>query len=41
MIIALLPPLWYYVVNPRVDALHEFQNGKKKEDTDAFDNVSP
>jgi len=28
-VICLIPPLWFYAVNPRVDALRDLANGKK------------
>lgn len=29
LVLCLVPPLWYYMVNPRVDALRDFQEGKQ------------
>lgn len=38
---AINPPLWFFCINPRVDAIKQFKNGKKKEEIDAFDNITP
>ena len=34
--IVYIPQLWFYIVNPRVDALRDLANGKKENKT-AFD----
>ena len=42
LLIALCPPVWFYCINPRVDAVKEVTlNGKKRNEVDAFDNMSP
>jgi len=28
-VLCCVPPLWFYIINPRVDALKDLQNGKK------------
>jgi hypothetical protein len=28
-VMCMVPPLWFYIINPRVDALKDLQNGKK------------
>lgn len=41
LFIAICPPVWFYCINPRVEAIEEFKNGKKREEIDAFDNITP
>jgi len=36
----LIPPLWFYAVNPRVDALRDLANGKKN-NKNIYDFYSP
>ncbi len=38
-VLYLVPPLWYYLVDPRVDALRDLQNGKKSKNCYNF--ISP
>ena len=35
-----VPPLWFYIINPRVDALRDHAKGIKGNKT-CFDNYSP
>jgi len=41
LFIAINPIIWFKCINPRVEAIEEFKNGKKKEELDAFDNLTP
>jgi alkane 1-monooxygenase len=42
LVVALCPPLWFYCINPRVEAIDAVKSGnKKRNETDAFDNLSP
>jgi alkane 1-monooxygenase len=40
LVMCLVPPLWYYLVNPRVEALRDHVMGKKGNKT-CFDYISP
>jgi hypothetical protein len=40
MYIVTIPPLWFYLINPRVDALRDLAKGVKGNKT-CFDNYSP
>jgi len=31
----------FIAINPRVEAIEQFKNGEKKEEIDAFDNLTP
>jgi hypothetical protein len=37
--LVVVPPLWFYIINPRVDALRELANGKTP--SNVYDNMSP
>jgi hypothetical protein len=42
LVVALCPPVWFYCIDPRVDAIEAVKSGnKKRNETDAFDNLSP
>ena len=36
----LFPPLWFYMINPRVEALEDLKNGKKGNKT-CYDYIAP
>lgn len=40
MYIVTIPPLWFYLINPRVDALRDLAKGIKGNKT-CYDNFSP
>ena len=40
MYIVTIPPLWFYLINPRVDALRDLAKGVKGNKT-CYDNFSP
>jgi len=40
MYMILVPPLWFYLINPRVDALRDLAKGIKGNKT-CFDNYTP
>ena len=37
----MVPPLWFYIVNPRVDALRELAETGKKNNKNVYDFVTP
>jgi hypothetical protein len=37
----MVPPLWFYLVNPRVDALKELAETGKKNNKNVYDFVTP
>ena len=37
----MIPPLWFYLVNPRVDALRELATTGKKSNKNVYDFVTP
>jgi len=41
LVIALCPPIFFYTINPRVDAVREYQNGRRRDSLDSFDNIIP
>jgi len=41
MFIAICPPAFFAAINPRVDAIEAMKNGAKREELDAFDNLTP
>lgn len=40
LVICMVPPVWFYIVNPRVEALKDFQMGKENKFA-TFDYYSP
>jgi len=41
LLIAYCPPVFFYCINPRVDAVREYQNGRDRKGLDSFDNLIP
>jgi len=35
------PLVWFAAINPRVEAIEQLKKGNKREECDAFDNMTP